>query len=109
MTYVTVGSDYFRTLGLPILAGRAFTRLDGTPGHENAVVNERFATMFFPDRDPIGRRIRLANPNVIAQQLPWLTIVGVSPTVRQMASTGPCSGRSPSSGCCWRRSACTPL
>ena len=88
VTYVTVGSDYFRTLGLPVLRGRAFTRLDGTAGHENAVVNERFATRFFPDGDPIGRRIRLTNPNVIAEELPWLTIVGVSPTVRQMAWTG---------------------
>ena len=87
VTYVTVGSDYFRTLGLPVLHGRAFTRLDGTAGHENAVVNERFATMFFPDGDR-RRRIRLTNPNVIAEELPWLTIVGVSPTVRQMAWTG---------------------
>ena len=87
VTYVTVGPDYFRTLGLPILRGRSFTRLDGTAGHENAVVNERFASMFFPDSDPIGRRIRLTNLNVIAQELPWLTIVGVSPTVRQMSRT----------------------
>ena len=89
VTYVTVGPDYFRTLGLPILRGRAFTGLDGTAGHENAIVNERFASMFFPDSDPIGRRIRLTNPNVIAQELPWITVVGVSPTVRQMSRTGP--------------------
>lgn len=89
VTYVTVGPDYFRTLGLPILRGRSFTRLDGTAGHENAIVNERFASMFFPDSDPIGRRIRLTNPNVIAQELPWVTIVGVSPTVHQMSRTGP--------------------
>ena len=89
VTYVTVGPDYFRTLGLPILRGRSFTRLDGTGGHENAIVNERFASMFFPDSDPIGRRIRLTNPNVIAQELPWVTIVGVSPTIRQMSRTGP--------------------
>ena len=88
VTYVTVGPDYFRTLGLPILRGRTFTRLDGTAGHENAIVNERFASMFFPDSVPIGQRIRLTNPNVIAQELPWLTIVGVSPTVRQMSLTG---------------------
>ncbi len=87
VTYVTVGPDYFKTLGLPILRGRPFTRLDGTAGHENAIVNERFAAMFFPDSDPIGRRIRLTNPNVIAQELPWLTIVGVSTTVRQMSLT----------------------
>ncbi|MCY4119801.1 MAG: ABC transporter permease, partial [Acidobacteria bacterium] len=88
VTYVTVGPDYFKTLGLPILRGRTFTRLDGTAGHENAIVNERFASMFFPDSVPIGQRIRLTNPNVIAQELPWLTIVGVSPTVRQMSLTG---------------------
>ena len=34
VTYVTVGQDYFRTLGLPILRGRSFSRLDGTAGHE---------------------------------------------------------------------------
>ncbi|MCY4507359.1 MAG: ABC transporter permease [Acidobacteria bacterium] len=88
VTYVTVGPDYFSTLGLPLLRGRAFTWLDGTAGHENAVVNERFAAMFFPDSDPIGQRIRLTNPNVIAEELPWLTVVGVSPTVCQMARTG---------------------
>ena len=44
--------------------------------------------MFFPDGDPIGRRIRLTNPSVIAQELPWLTIVGVSTTVRRMSRTG---------------------
>ena len=88
VTYVTVGSDYFPTLGLPILRGRAFTRLDGTAGLENVIVNERFASMFFADSDPLGRRIRLTSTNPTAQELPWLTIVGVSPTVRQGAWTG---------------------
>ena len=37
VTYVTVGPDYFRTLGLPLLRGRTFTRLDGTAGHESAI------------------------------------------------------------------------
>ena len=89
VTYVTVGPDYFTTLGLPILRGRAFTRLDGTAGLENVIVNERFASMFFPDGNPLGRRIRLTSTNPVAQELPWLTIVGVSPTVRQRAWTGP--------------------
>ena len=89
VSYVPVGPNYFRTLGLPILRGRAFTRLDGAPGQENAIVNERFAAMFFPDGDPLGRRIRLTNRGEVAQEQPWLTIVGVSPNVRQRAWTGP--------------------
>ena len=89
VTYVTVGSDYFTTLGLPILRGRTFTRLDGTAGLENVIVNERFASMFFPDGNPLGRRIQLTSTNAIAHEPPWLTIVGVSPTVRQRAWTGP--------------------
>ena len=89
VSYVPVGPDYFQTLALPILRGRAFTRLDGTPGLENAIVNERFAAMFFPDGNPIGRRIRLTNRGEVAQERPWLTIVGVSPSVRQRAWTGP--------------------
>ncbi len=88
VTYVTVGPDYFTTLGLPILRGRDFTRLDGTAGLENVIVNERFASMFFPDGDPLGRRIKLTGTNSTAQELPWLTVVGVSPTVRQSAWTG---------------------
>ena len=88
VSYVPVGPDYFRTLGLPILRGRAFTRLDGNAGHENAIVNERFATMFFPDGDPLGRRIRLTNRGEAAEEQPWLTIVGMSPNVRQRAWTG---------------------
>src|SRR6185295_5172047 len=67
----------------------------GAPGHESAIVNQRFVTMFFPNEDPIGRRIRLTTttPDVrreapganVPVSVPpvWATIVGVSPTVRQ--------------------------
>jgi predicted permease len=86
VTYITIGSRYFETLGLRMLRGRTFAPIDGTPGHEHAIVNERFVSMFFPNEDPIGRRIRLTNQNVIAATLPWVTIIGVSPTVRQMST-----------------------
>jgi putative ABC transport system permease protein len=82
-SYVTVGDRYFETLGLRLLAGRPFTSLDGTPGHEAAIVNQRFAAMYVGASDPIGQRIRLADPNNPAAPAPWTTIVGISPTVRQ--------------------------
>jgi putative ABC transport system permease protein len=87
VSYITIGRRYFETLGLRLLRGRSFTELDGRPGHEHAIVNQRFAELYFPDEDPLGHRIRLSNTNVIASELPWVTIVGVSPTVRQVSNT----------------------
>jgi putative ABC transport system permease protein len=86
VTYLTIGSHYFDTIGLRLLRGRGFRPRDGTPGHEHAIVNQRFVDMFLANEDPIGKRIRLTNTNVIATTLPWVTIVGVSPSVRQMST-----------------------
>ena len=77
-----IGPGYFETLGLSLLRGRALGDRDGTPGYECVVVNQRFVEMFVPDADPLGRRIRLTAAGEAAQAQ-WLTIVGVSPTVRQ--------------------------
>jgi putative ABC transport system permease protein len=84
VSYVTIRGRYFDTLGLRLLRGRGFTDRDALPGSESAIVNQRLATMFFPNEDPIGRRVCLTAPNAAAT-LPatCATIVGVSPTVRQ--------------------------
>jgi predicted permease len=84
VSYVTIRGRYFDSLGLRLLRGRTFTDRDASPGSASAIVNQRLATMFFPDEDPIGRRICLTVPNATAA-LPeaCATIVGVSPTVRQ--------------------------
>ena len=87
VSYIIVGARYFETLGLSLLRGRSFMPLDGTPGHKSAIVNQRFVDMFFPDEDPIGRFIHLSNAgNILIAPPPPLTIVGVSPTVRQISN-----------------------
>jgi predicted permease len=85
VSQVLIGDRYFETLDLPLVRGRAFTQTDGTAGNETAIVNQRLVSMFFPNEDPIGRRLRLVDPNAPAATPapPWLTIVGVSRTVRQ--------------------------
>jgi putative ABC transport system permease protein len=80
---VGVSEAYFDVLSLPLLHGRRFGDRDGAPGSESAIVNRRFAQMFFDGADPVGRRIRLADPNAAGTPAPWLTIVAESPTVRQ--------------------------
>jgi predicted permease len=85
VTQVTIGARYFETMGVRILRGRAFDDLDGTAGHDSAIVNQRFASMHFAGEDPIGRRIKLT-PDGPAPPGPapvWVTIVGISPTIRQ--------------------------
>lgn len=58
--YVYASDRYFATLGLAIVRGRALADDDDLTGREGVVINERFAATFFPNEDPIGRRIRLA-------------------------------------------------
>jgi predicted permease len=82
-SYVLIGSQYFETLGLQLVRGRAFTDVDGTRGHEAVIVNRLFASKYLSGHDPIGQRLRLVDPNQPEPTPPWLTVVGISPTVRE--------------------------
>jgi predicted permease len=85
-----VGPDYFATLGIPIVAGRAITaRDDGQVEYKSAVVNETFATKYFPGRNPIGQRFGLVNEMKPAS--PDIEVVGVIPNkkYRDLRETPP--------------------
>jgi predicted permease len=56
-----VSEDYFRTLGIRILRGRAFAREDGPGARAVAILNEQTALYIFGHADPIGRTIAWAN------------------------------------------------
>jgi putative ABC transport system permease protein len=83
ITRVTVGTRYFETLGLTLTRGHAFADADGTPGREVGIVNQRFVSMYFAGEDPVGRRVKLVSDPPAGPEPAWITIVGVSPTVRQ--------------------------
>jgi predicted permease len=51
-----IAPDYFRTMGMPLVAGREFTERDGAGAPLVAIVNESFARAFFGEANPIGRR-----------------------------------------------------
>jgi predicted permease len=76
--YQMVERDYFETMGIPIVDGRGFTRTDEA-GAPVAVVNETLVRTFFPDRSPLGQRLKVC----CGDQFPWLTIVGVAKDVKQ--------------------------
>jgi putative ABC transport system permease protein len=73
----TVTPDYFRTLGIPLRRGRAFTEQDDAGAPFVALVNEAFVRRFLADVDPIGRRVSSTAAGG------WATIVGVVGDVRQ--------------------------
>lgn len=76
---VTISRGFFETLGVSLLRGRSFQERDGTPGAESVIVNERFASRYWPGLDAIGKRIRLS----AEKDAPWLTVVGIVPHVMQ--------------------------
>jgi putative ABC transport system permease protein len=82
---VTVTPSFFEAVGVAMLRGRGFSLLDGTPGSEVVVINERLATQYFAGENPIGRRLRFTTRTPVPGAAPdvWRTIVGVGPTIRQ--------------------------
>ncbi|HYP26607.1 MAG TPA: ABC transporter permease [Blastocatellia bacterium] len=56
----SVAPDHFRTLGVPLLRGRAFTEQDRAGARRVSIISETAASRFFPGEDPIGKRIKLA-------------------------------------------------
>jgi putative ABC transport system permease protein len=52
-----VSTDYFRTMGIPLVRGRWFRAADSAEATRVVLVNEAFAREFFPGEDPVGRRI----------------------------------------------------
>jgi len=71
-----VTPDYFQAMRAPIRRGRAFTERDDRHAPPVAIVSETFAKQFFPDEDPIGKRI-IPNGSVDPGKPPVREIVGV--------------------------------
>ena len=59
--YRAITPDYFATMGIPVLRGRAFTRQDATTGARVTIVDEAFARRHYPGEEAIGRRIDIGN------------------------------------------------
>jgi predicted permease len=56
--YNQIGPGYFRTLGIPLIAGREFTAADGLNSPKKAIVNQAFVRKFSPNQNVIGKRMR---------------------------------------------------
>lgn len=76
-----VSEDYFTTLGVPVLRGRAFTTSDRNDTAPVAIIDETMANRFWPGRDPIGQRVTIGERGPDSAML-FRTVVGVTRNVR---------------------------
>jgi len=74
LTSQQVGANYFRTVRIPIVKGRAFSVTDEEDAPRVAVISDALARRYFPNEDPLGRRVKVG----AGESAPWHTIVGVA-------------------------------
>ena len=72
-TVSQVDGNFFSALGIRLMRGRVFTDADHAGTQLVTVVNHKFAQHFWPNADPIGKRLRIGTAQM---QTPWLTVIG---------------------------------
>lgn len=70
-----VSADYFKTMKIPILRGRTFSRDEDEQGKPVVLVDENLARRFWPNEDAVGKHLKYDSPV-------WHEIIGVVPEVR---------------------------
>ena len=81
VTVLSSGIDehYFDTLAIPLVQGRNFTENDDLGAPRVGIVNQQLAQHYWPNQDPIGRRVRLND-----EEKTWVQIVGVAKTAKYL-------------------------
>jgi predicted permease len=71
--YTIAGPGYFQAMGTRIVEGRDFTERDDKDAPRAVIVNETLARLYWPDQNPIGKRVRVGN-----ERNPFSEVVGVA-------------------------------
>jgi putative ABC transport system permease protein len=82
-----VEPGYFRTVAVPVLAGRSFTEADTAESAGVTIVSASFARRYFPGQAAVGKRLRIGGRG--RTDVPWRTIVGVVGDVRYRGLEAP--------------------
>lgn len=78
-----VTPNYFRTMGIPLVAGRDFTLADTTGEQHPSIISKAMANLFWPGADPVGKRFRISfSPEVVR------TVVGVVGDIKDRGLEG---------------------
>jgi len=77
---VIVTDDYFKVMNIPLLRGRGFSQTDGPDGEQVVIISENLARHYWPDADPIGKRLKYGDHESLSD---WRTVIGVVAPIRQ--------------------------
>ena len=87
---ILISQDYFRTMGIPLLKGRAFSEKDSGASTPVVIISQSLARRYFANEDPLGKRVSLAEQSPMTcctaagpVEHVWREIVGVAADVRQ--------------------------
>jgi putative ABC transport system permease protein len=70
----TVSPDYFATMQIPLVGGQMFSPEEGAQTPPVVVVNQAMVNRYWPNQDPLGKRIKMGN---LDSKSPWFTVKGV--------------------------------
>ncbi len=72
---VSTSTEFFTTLGIPVLQGRGFDQNDKEGSPLVVIINQTLAERYIPDENPIGKRFRIGGADRLRN--PWMEIIGV--------------------------------
>ena len=78
--FLVISPSYFATIGARLVKGRDFSESDGWEAPPVVIISELTARRYWPNEDPLGRRIKLDRSNA---NTPWLTIIGIVSDLKQ--------------------------
>jgi putative ABC transport system permease protein len=81
LTWTTVSGEYFRAMGVALVAGRYFSDRDTANSPLVAIVDEGMARRYWPNEDPLGKRFK--GQDARGRNDDWLTVVGVVKSARR--------------------------
>jgi putative ABC transport system permease protein len=83
----SISPAYFRTMGIPLVRGREFNEGDSLAGPRAVIVNERFARLFFPGKEPLGQHVTYSTDHIrcevagVARDVRYVTGGEIEPTI----------------------------
>jgi predicted permease len=85
-TVSQVEGNFFPAMGVRVLRGRTFNEADHAGAQLVLIVNHKFAQHYWPNQDPVGKRLRIGTQQM---QTPWLTVVGEVSDTQLMSPDNP--------------------
>jgi putative ABC transport system permease protein len=85
--FQVASSHYLETLGIPLLRGRWFSDSDDSEAPSVVVINQALADRYWPDEDPIGKRLTWGDPD--EEDTDWATIIGIVGNTRHLGLDQP--------------------